>query len=192
MPRYDVRAVEDRGHYWQVLYDVTLDDGAVTGHGHSIPKITLEWRAAEYNLDPVEDFETILDIVLTEPYIASDEQVGTVPGEELYDAPDIATARARHVSRCARAKLACRLSTRKAANATAAKGDQPANPLDLIRRTAVIDPLVVEVKKEHVRRSRESMATIVLETSVDRAARIAKELNVDLAKVIGETRKRNV
>jgi hypothetical protein len=183
MPRYNVRDVEDRGHYWQVLYDVTLEDGTVTGHGHSIPKTTLEWRAAEYDLDPTTEFETILDIVLSEPYIAHDEQVGTLPGEELYNAPDIATARARHVSRCARAKLACRLSTRKAAGATVLREGESSNPLDLIRRTAVIDPLVVEVKREHVRRSREDLATSSPDSPADRAARVAAELNVDLTTI---------
>lgn len=185
-PRYEVRDTQDMGRYWQVLYDVTLDDGTVTGHGHSIPKETLEWRAAEYGLDPQTEFETILDVVLAEPYIAADEQVGSVVGEELYDAPDIATARARHLARCARAKLAHRISTRKAIGKAANGSADSANPLDIIRNTAVIDPLVVEIKKEHVRRGREEHAKRTRpETPVDRAQRIATSFRVDINELQG-------
>lgn len=179
-PRYDVREVQDRGHYWQVVYDVTYDNGFVTEHGHSIPKETLEWRAAEYGFDPETEFETILDVVLAEPYIAAEEQVGAVTGEELHDAPDIATARALHVSRCARAKLKCRISTRKSMNGKTLRAGEMDNPLDMIRRDAVIDPVVVAIKKEHVRHARREHARRVAESQVDRAERIAKELRVDL------------
>lgn len=182
-PRYEVREVQDRGHYWQVVYDVTYDNGFVTEHGHSIPKETLEWRAAEYDLDPVQDFESILDVVLAEPYIASEEQVGTVAGSELHDAPDIATARAHHISRCARAKLKCRISTRKVVNAKVLRAGEDANPLDVIRRDAVIDPVVVAIKKEHVRRARREHARRIKEDESGRAERIAEELRIDLEKV---------
>lgn len=182
-PRYDVREVEDRGHYWQVVYDVTHDNGFATQHGHSIPKETLEWRAAEYELDPSTDFETILDIVLAEPFVASEEQVGSVSGMELIDAPDIETAKAHHVSRCARAKLKHRITTRKAAGAKALKVDEPANPLDMIRNGAVIDPVVVAVKREHVRRTRAERLNRRVENENDRAERMAKELNINLERV---------
>lgn len=188
-PRYEVKEVQDHGHYWQVLYDLTRDDGTVTGHGHSIPKDTLEWRAAEYGLDPETEFETILDVVLAEPYIAIDEQVGSVVGEELYDAPDIATARARHLARCARAKLTHRISTRKAIGKTTNGSIDVANPLDLIRNTAVIDPLVVKIKKEHVRQGREEHAKRARpETPNDRAQRIAANLRVDINALQGMKR----
>lgn len=183
-PRYDVREVQDRGHYWQVIYDVTLEGGQTTEHGHAIPKDTLEWRAAEYDLNPDTDFETILDVVLAEPYIAAEEQVGRMPGEELYDAPDIATARARHIARCARAKLKHRISTRKVANGkgVGAKAEI-SNPFDIIRQGAVLDKIVMEIKKEHVRRTREENAarrSVSLMDSTSREARVAKELSVDL------------
>jgi len=176
-PRYDVREVQDRGRHWQVVYDVTQDDGSVTEHGHSIPKDTLEWRAAEYDLHPVNDLETILDMVLAEPYIAPEDRVA---GEELHDAPDIATARIRHVSRCAKAKLKHRIITRKTANGNGKAKAVVANPLDVIRVGAVIDPEVVAVKKEHVRRARLEARAGRREDGADRLTRIAKELNVDL------------
>lgn len=183
-PRYEIREVQDRGRYWQVVYDVAHDNGTTTEHGHSIPKETLEWRAAEYDLNPADQMETLLDIVLAEPYIDESEQVGTVTGEELIDAPDIATARTRHVTRCAKAKLKHRISTRKKNQAgetssAAASG----NPLDVIRTGAVIDPIVVEVKKAHVRRMREHHGRRMEETPTDRAARVADQLDIDLNEV---------
>jgi hypothetical protein len=183
-PRFDIREVQDRGRYWQVIYDVTSENGSTTEHGHSIPKDTLEWRAAEYDLDPADQLETLLDIVLAEPYIDETEQVGTVPGEELIDAPDIATARARHLSRCAKAKLKHRISTRAKTRAgeplEVAASD---NPLDVIRENVVIDPAVVAVKKAHVRRMREQHGRRSEETPGDRVVRIAEELGIDLSQV---------
>lgn len=181
-PRYDVREVQDRGHYWQVVYDVTHDNGFTTEHGHSIPKETLEWRAAEYDLNPETQFDTILDIVLAEPYIDEQERVGSVPGEELYDAPDIATARARHVSRCARAKLKHRMTTRAkkaAAGKSLGSAALPTDPLDMIRRDAAIDVRVVAIKREHVRRQREDIVERQRDTR-DRATRLAEHFGVDL------------
>jgi hypothetical protein len=192
-PRYDVREVQDRGHYWQVVYDLTMDDGTITEHGHSIPKDTFEWRAAEYDLHPANDFESILDIVLAEPYLAEEDRV---PGEELYDAPDIATARARHVTRCAKTKLKNRMSTR-ATVAAAGKGvgasAAPAHPLDVIRTGTVMDETVIAVKREHVRQAREERARQVRERPADReerrAERLAEQLSVDLDAVKSEMRK---
>lgn len=181
-PRYAVRTVEDRGHYWQIVYDITLDDDTMTEHGHSIPKETLEWRAAEYDLDPNSQFETILDIVLAEPYIADDDRA---EGEQLYDAPDIETARAKHVSRCAKAKLKNRISTRKTpASAGKGLGAAAEHPLDIIRNTCVMDKTVIAIKREHVRRARAEHAARVREKpeqrEVRRAERVAEELGVDL------------
>lgn len=188
-PRYEIKEVQDRGHYWQVIYDLTLDDGTVTGHGHSLPKDTLEWRAAEYNFDPVTDFETILDIVLAEPYVV-DEDRGE--GEQLHDAPDIDTARVKHVNRCAKAKLKHRISTRAAAGVK--KAGSAGHPLDLIRETCVMDKTVIAVKKEHVRQARAEHAERLREKppaqrDEHRAERLAAQLNVDLNQVRNEMRK---
>lgn len=183
-PRYDVREVQDRGHYWQVVYDVTYDNGFQTEHGHSIPKDTPEWRAAEYDLDPVGDFELILDIILAEPYIAPEEAVGAVPEEDLHGAPSIAIARSKHISRCARAKLKYRISTRKKNGNGAAKAlVEIDNPFDVIRYGAVIDQDVVAIKKEHVRRTRSELARRKQETAPERALRVAEELGIDMNRV---------
>lgn len=179
-PRYDVREVQDRGHYWQVIYDVTFDNNSTTEHGHSIPKDTLEWRAAEYDLDPTTEFETILDIVLTEPYIAPEDRV---VGEGLHDAPDITMARTQHINRCAKAKLKHRISTRQQTG-QARNGKAAPHPLDMIRNDAIIDPVVVEIKKEHVRRTRAEHGVRRTESAQSRALRIARELDIEPSSVM--------
>jgi hypothetical protein len=183
-PRYEVREVQDRGHYWQVVYDVTHDNGFATEHGHSIPKETLEWRAAEYRLDPVADFETILDLVLAEPFVSEEEQVGSVLGKELVDAPDIETARSHHISRCARAKLKHRIGTRKGVGSKTENLVEIPNPFDVIRNGFVIDPTVVAIKRAHVEHVREERAARRAEMPGDRAERIARELRIDLPQLL--------
>lgn len=51
------------------LLDVTDDDGNTTRLAYLLPTDTIEWRAAEYNLDPVADAELLTDIVLFEPHV---------------------------------------------------------------------------------------------------------------------------
>lgn len=53
----------DKPWLWHVLYEDPHGDT----RGHIFPKNTLAWRAAEYGIDPT-DTETLLDIVLHEPF----------------------------------------------------------------------------------------------------------------------------
>lgn len=41
---------------------------------HMFPHSTMEWRCAEYGIDP-EDVETLLDVILHEPFIPSDNDM---------------------------------------------------------------------------------------------------------------------
>jgi hypothetical protein len=54
------------------------------------------------------------------------------------------------------------------------------NPFDVIRNSAVIDPNVVLIKREHVRRVRAERAARRVENTNGRAERLARELNIDL------------
>lgn len=60
--------------------DKTTDDGQVVRMAHMIPRDAIEWRAAEYGIDPSET-DTLLDIILHEPHIELDPELG------LYQAP---------------------------------------------------------------------------------------------------------
>lgn len=63
------------------------------------PIDTLEWRAAEYQIEPTET-DLLMDIVLYERFL--EQQPGEVP--DLWSAPSIDEARARHVARVMEAK----------------------------------------------------------------------------------------
>lgn len=95
---------------WEIRGTLTDDTGNSLAYSHTFPPDTLEWRAAEYGIDPA-DTATLLDIVLAEPHLSAEDWA---TGHQLHDAPDIDTARAHHVARCARAKLRHRISTRGA------------------------------------------------------------------------------
>jgi hypothetical protein len=106
----------------------------------------MEWRAAEYGLDPDADRATLLDIVMAESLLRSEDYDG---GYQLYDAPDMTTAREHHVARCARAKLRCRLSTRgKDHLLNRVRDESPMHPEILsIKRS-----LVAKTRDEHQKR----------------------------------------
>ncbi|MEV8439190.1 hypothetical protein AB0425_17585 [Actinosynnema sp. NPDC051121] len=175
--------VEQRGDHWYAQREITRDDGTIDAGSHVFPLDTLEWRAAEYGIDPA-DVDTLLDVVLAEPYLTPEDwAAGYLP----HDAPDAATARQDHIARCARAKLRHRISTRPGpAGGSAAKAGEnasvPGHPLDPIRRQPGIDAAVVAVKADYVQRVRvqlaEEAARRAREPREDRVTRIRRELGM--------------
>ena len=137
---------------WQLM--ILKPDGY--GHGMAFPKATLEYRAGEYGIDP-EDTETLLDIVLHEPFLpdlsdpashATDPawQLGvkgrapyslgriragdTVPAD-LWTAASINDARTAHLTRIDHVKTnIVRVTSAVKTGAASARGS---DPLDLIR-----------------------------------------------------------
>lgn len=158
--------VESQRDGWRVALTVTGDDGGVVRYLHGFPHDSMEWRAAEYGIDPA-DTATLLDLILIEPHLNDDER-GT--GHALYSAPDIATARADHLARCARAKLRLRVSTR-------AKG----TPLQRVRDESPMDHEVLAVKREHVQQVREQQQVrrvpVAPLSGTERAARLRRQLS---------------
>ncbi|MFI5687909.1 hypothetical protein [Streptomyces sp. NPDC051636] len=73
---------------------------AADGHGltHVFPKATLEWRAAEYGIDPT-DVDTLLDVVLHEPFLDDEEAAAN-----LFTAPSTVDARIGHLDRISACK----------------------------------------------------------------------------------------
>lgn len=141
--RITVDSVEQVAEHWHIALAFAADAGGVTRSLYVLPVDTLEWRAAEYGIDPA-DTATLLDIVMAEPHLTPEDWAA---GSRLHDAPDIATARQHHIARCAAAKLRVRLSTR-------VKG----SPLERVRVESLMDPEVIAVKTEHVAQVREQMA----------------------------------
>ncbi|MFF4552702.1 hypothetical protein [Streptomyces sp. NPDC001422] len=152
---------------WAV--DMIKPDG--TGHRHVFPKVTLEYRAAEYDIDPTA-VDQLLDIVLHEPYAPhpDDPLKGEDPAAEagllspalvsrgaarkgdlipttLYTAPDAATAREAHLLRIEHGKAN---NVRVHAGLRKGKTD----PLDVIRRNHGVDPARVAVKARAIEHRR--------------------------------------
>lgn len=84
---------------WQV--SLVRPDGKVAIH--IMPTAALEWRAAEYGIDPT-DVDTLLDIILHEPHMPTvdDPQQGpryADSGPDLWQADNTDTAREAHLAR---------------------------------------------------------------------------------------------
>lgn len=141
--RIEIESAQAEAELWHVALLMTTDGGATTRIRHTFPQDTMEWRAAEYDIDPA-DTATLLDVVIAEPHLTAED---LATGSLLHDAPDIPTARRDHLTRCAAVKLRHRISTR-------AKG----SPLDQVRTQSPMAPEVIEVKRDHVDRVREQHA----------------------------------
>ncbi|MFE3031588.1 hypothetical protein ACFXKY_08055 [Streptomyces canus] len=138
-----------RGTARWVVHHVDQDGN---GGGYVFPKETLEWRAAEYGLDDVDE---ILDMVLHEPHLPDEPdrddaaaRAGMVtsnrPDAEpitLFNATSSAEALAAHRLRIADAKKV------RAVVRAPAKGK---NPLDAIRAAHGITTTGLRTKREAV------------------------------------------
>jgi hypothetical protein len=91
------------------------DDGLL--HGYAFPADTIVWRAAELGLDP-EDVDTILDVVLHEPFITTAANPTTETRSQ---------ARAVHLARVTDAKSRVVIHQHP-------QNARTADPLDIIRR----------------------------------------------------------
>lgn len=91
-----VESVDEQRHgdidCWHVVTRAT------DGHGltHVFPKSTLEWRAAEYGLDPA-DVDTLLDVVLHEQLLDEETAAGAV--NSLFTVRSTADARSAYLDR---------------------------------------------------------------------------------------------
>ncbi|MCF6423354.1 hypothetical protein [Amycolatopsis tucumanensis] len=130
-----------------------IDEGKISKHVHIMPTDTLEWRSAEYDIDP-NDRDTLMDIALTEPFLKAEDYAD---GIHLYDGlSDVATAKAAHLSRCALGKLRHRLSTRI-----------KDGPCLRLRDESPINLEVLEIKRRHVGAQRKWRASLRQRTSAD-------------------------
>lgn len=139
---------------WRVTY--LREDG--TNHMHVFPKDTLEWRAAEYEIDPT-DVDTLIDVVLHEPFLDPEDKAvrkagklspalqnnktirkGEAEPTNLFNAPTIADAREAHLLRIQDAKA-------NRVNISIPKG---ADPRDEIRSNHPVNRSAMNQKKTMV------------------------------------------
>ncbi|MEU6234414.1 hypothetical protein [Kitasatospora sp. NPDC047058] len=103
---YEVTSANGVPH-WVVV--MTATDGS--RHQHAFPKDTVTWRAAEYGIN-VDDTETLLDVILHEPYITpADVQAEPLT---LTTAKSKNDAKAAHLARIAAVKKRRRIDGIKA------------------------------------------------------------------------------
>lgn len=126
-----------------VTMDLVQDDGTVIPGTHTFPEDTMEWRAAEYGIDPA-DLDTLLDIVLHEPHLPDDDQ----PELSLHNAPTIDAARDRHLARIKE------ISGEMPGNRPA--GFDPVR--EEIKRIALVNERAIRVKAGFVEQAREAIA----------------------------------
>ena len=133
---------EDEHDRWRIEQTITADDGTISRLLYVLPLDAMEWRAAEYGIDPT-DTATLLDIVMAEPHLTPADWAA---GHQLHDAPDIETARRDHLARCVAVKMRHRISTR-------AKGSL----LDRVRAESRMDVEAIALKTQHVATTREHL-----------------------------------
>lgn len=116
---------------WQVITRAK-GDGGIT---HLFPKATLEWRAAEYGIDPA-DVDTLLDVVLHEQLF--DDDTAAAAESDLAAAHSTTEARTGHLARIATFKEQYRIVM------------DAGGPLDVIRARPAISAQGVRDKQELV------------------------------------------
>lgn len=129
-----IKEVQEYEHHFVVIQDRDGTEGRV---GHFIPKDALEWRAAEYEIDPA-DIDTLLTVVLYEPLLDGNSHEHP---KHLYNADSIAEAREYHLGRIKAAAKAHPIS-------------DPDGHLDTVRRKSHMHPEALALKAAHVDRGR--------------------------------------
>ncbi|GAX54751.1 hypothetical protein [Streptomyces olivochromogenes] len=164
--QYEVQAVSetfsrDGNPLWHIVS--LKPDG--TYHDYVFPQDSLEWRAAEYSIDP-SDVETLLDVILHEPHKAplnrddpalmegrisravipsAGTRVGDYEATTLFNAETKKDAREAHLVRIQHAK-----ANRVKVVSPAGKPD----PLDKIRSKYRNEPKLIEDKRRAVNEGR--------------------------------------
>lgn len=126
-----LNAVEREGDW--IHADLTRPDGL--RHRLSFPADTLEWRAAEYGIDPT-DLDTLLDMVLSEPFLDPDPEDAAL---SLFGAPDISRARVHHLKKVAQVRV-----------------ESDPKAWEDAKAHAVMHHEALDLKREHVRRGRKA------------------------------------
>lgn len=123
---------------------------------HLFPLDSLEWRAAEYEIDP-DDRETLLDVVLAEPWFSDGIDLLEHPSG-LYNAPTIDEARNFHLGRVTVVKSDHGLYSAPRKDRVLLR-DTATDPREYIKSASHIDHRVVGAKREIVGIERDKVRT---------------------------------
>lgn len=153
---------------FEVVKEITNDDDSVELNLHVFPESCLEWKAAEYNIDAVDD---VIDVILFEPFEDPVDHM-SMSAEE---------ARTKHLSKVLQRKQA--LGSDKKANQVSARAKltdagvhdkyvaATANdPYEVIRTHAPFDAKAIAARRLAVHKSRTSSAKVKEERVKERLA----------------------
>lgn len=143
---------EERRHY---LWKVQLEAAGETSF-HWFPPDTMEWRSAEYGIDP-GDRETLLDVVLAEGWFFD----GIDPLEHpssLYNSETIDEARDFHLSRVAVVKADHSLASAPQ-NKRALMRSTSTDPREHVKKNSVFNREIIVAKREIVAIGRDRIRT---------------------------------
>lgn len=151
MKSMEVLSCTKQGNILRVVKEITNDDNSKELQLHIMREDTLEWRAAEYDIDP-EDRDTLIDMVIYEPYLDPNDS-------QLYSCADRFEAK----TKCLEKIRAKKNQLRRPSDASIKKvGSQRGtltvpeeywderDPYDAIMEESVIDRQAIEIKKRHV------------------------------------------
>lgn len=154
--------VEQSGEqHWFLATEVDRGDGVVERIAHIMPVDTFEWRAAEYGIDPA-DFDTLLDIVIHEPYLPP---LSPSDPPLLMAAPTVKSAREEHLARIADLRGKDRVVGRKGLSPFAAGADAVVisdsgteDPIAVLKRDSPMSATHITAKRAHVAQARSDHA----------------------------------
>ncbi len=101
--KWKIQEAQERTISTTECWEVALLKTDGTIHRHIMPKAALDFRAAEYGIDPA-DTDTLLEIILHEPHLSVVDDPTSGPryadaGPDLWQADTTQAARAAHLAR---------------------------------------------------------------------------------------------
>lgn len=148
----------------EVVKEITEDDGSTSLNLHTFNPETLEWKAAEYD---IADVDELFDIVMHEPFIDDvrplqlDKQAAKSLVRARVAALKAGATSTKLDGRAAatpaeKTTLRNRLNQAGVPDKYVAAVDE--NPLVVIRRHCPFDEEVIDVKRNHLEKSRQEVA----------------------------------
>ena len=181
-----VSAVFDAEHdRIEVVKEITEDDGTTNLNLHTFHPETLEWKAAEYG---IEDLDELLDIVMHEPYMGDSNSLKVTAAEATQNIrTSLAAARTKfEPSKAAKALTKADNKSRLLAAGVPSKYVEAVDvaPRDLILQHCTVDRECVDLKRQYIDRVRRELRE---EQQAERQQLSSKERAAALAKSLGQT-----
>lgn len=146
--RYLESRTLDNGATVEIVRELVREDGSTYRHAHHFSADCLSIRAGEYGLDPITDYEAVLDILLNEQEAEPDDEVlpPIVTAATLEEARDTVLARCRAVR-----DRQYQRPRAKAARTTAAADEAHVEVLDSLPRLFVQDRQLAVLARIHMK-----------------------------------------